>query len=234
MMLFVLVMEATAASPLTPQVTPEWLSKCAAACMVQLNRDVAAEWGGSYSVRVGTSKAAVARGEIVFSIVDSLPNAPGAIAYHDIDGNAVPVAFLALSTCNTLADVSTAISHELCETAGDPDCNTWADGGQGSEFAQELCDSVEAFAYDIQGIMVSDFAMRAFFAPTSPGYYHYMATLGDADLAGPLTTAQGGYQITRLVTGQVTQVQGTIRAMHKAHKAHWSSRTYRRGARITP
>jgi hypothetical protein len=229
-MLFVIVQEA-ASSPLVPSVTPEWLAGCAASCTVQLNRDVSAEWGGGYAVRVGTA-ADVSPGEIVFSIVDELPDAPGAIAYHDVNGNAVPVAFLALSTCNTFDDVSTAISHELCETAVDPECNTWSDNGGGQEFAQEACDAVESFSYDIDGVKVSDFLLRAFFAPSAAGPYHYMAKTGAADLPRPYFTAQGGYQITRPSGGSVTQVQGEIRALRKAHKAHWSSRTYRRGARV--
>jgi hypothetical protein len=230
MMLFVLVMEATSASPLTPEVTPQWLDDCAGACMVQLNRDVAAEWGGAYSVRRGTAQD-VAPGEIVLSIVDSLPNDPNAIAYHDVNGQAVPVAFLGLQTCSTLADASTAISHELCETAVDPECNTWSDDGGGQEFAQEACDAVESFSYDIGGIRVSDFVLRAFFAPSSGGPYHYLGSTGSADLARPYATARGGYQITRASGGTVTQVQGEMRPMRKAHAVHWSSRTFRRRAR---
>lgn len=231
MMLFVLVNDGTAASPLTSQVTPEWLAQCAGACAVQLNRDVAAEWGGSYSVRVGEPGAAVAHGEIVFSLVDSLPDAPGAIAYHDVDGNDVPVAFLALQTCSTLDDVSTGISHELCETAGDPTCNTWSDNGAGSEFAQELCDAVEAFGYEIEGVLVSDFVLRAFFGPTAPGPYHFMASTGSADLPRPYATAANGYQITRTSGGQETQVSGDVRPLRAAKVKHWSSRVARRGAR---
>lgn len=115
---WVLIQEATA-SPLVAQVTPAWLARCAAACLIQLNRDVSAEWGGAFEVRAAMSGTDIAAGERVFSIVDSLPDAPGAIAYHDVDGNGAEVAFLALSTCNSLDDVSTAISHELCEAAGD-------------------------------------------------------------------------------------------------------------------
>jgi hypothetical protein len=230
-MLFTLIMEGTAASPLTPQVTPAWLAKCAAAVEVQLNRDVAAEWGGAYSVRPG-SKTDVAKGGIAFGLVDALTAAPGDVAYHDVDGNAVPFALLALQTCSTLDDVSIGVSHECCETAGDPACNTWSDNGGGLEYAQELCDSVEALSYAIDGIHISDFVTRAFFAPQSRGAYHYLASVGEADLAGPYATAPNGYQLQRPSGGQVVQVTGSMRAMRATHAKHFSSRTYRRGARL--
>ena len=230
-MLFVLVNEGTARSPITASVTVDWLKQCAAACAVQLNRDVSAEWGGSYSVRVAENPKDIAPGEIAFSLVDALPDAPGDIAYHDRDGKAVPFALLALSTCSTLGDVSVGISHELCETAGDPECNTWADTGGGLEVAQELCDAVEAYSYAIGAIALSDFVLRAFFAPGAPGPYHYMASIGAADLAGPFLTASGGYQIQRSGAGTTTQITGNVRAARRAKVAHFSSRPQRRGLR---
>ena len=227
---FVLVNEATAASPLTGQVNSDWLAKVADACTVQLDRDVSPNWGGSYSVRVGTA-GAIAAGEIVFALVDSLPNAPGAIAYHDVDGNALPVAYLALSTCNTLDDVSIAISHEVCETAGDAGCNMWADDGAGAEWARELCDAVESSSYAIDGVKVSDFVLPSFFVPNAHAPYCYTESVGGTAInPAPFRTASGGYQITRTDTGQETQVNGRVSA-HRADKlAHWSCRAARRRA----
>jgi hypothetical protein len=223
---FVFIMQAST-SPLAAEVTPAWLAQVAAAVEVQLNRDVAPHWGGSYAVRVGTG-ADLQPGEVAFAIVDSLPNAPGAIAYHDVGGGDVPVAFLALSTCSTLGDVSVAISHECCETAGDWSCNFWADDGTGTEWALELCDAVESNAYVVQGVPVSDFLLPAFFAPAAPGPYSYTGAA-----RAPFQTAPGGYQITRTATGTETQVQGDasgprgLRALAGAH--HATSRPARRG-----
>jgi hypothetical protein len=225
---FVLVDESTSASALKSQVTPDWLASVAAATTVQLDRDVSPNWGGEYSVRVGVA-GSIAAGEIVFALVDVLPAAPGAIAYHDVDGNARPVAFLALSTCSTLDDVSIAISHEVCETAGDPGCNLWADDGSGAEWARELCDAVESSSYDIQGVRVSDFVLPSFFEANARGPYSYVeSTTGSAIIPAPFRTASGGYQITRTDSGQETQVNGRVRP-HRADKlSHWSSRAARR------
>src|SRR5580700_8648281 len=171
-------------SPLVGQVTAAWLTRCAAACDTQLTGDVAPEWGEVIGgVRVGSGPTDVQPGEMVFSIVDSLPDAPGAIAFHDVAGGDVPVAFLALSTCSDLNDVSTAISHELCETVGDPACNLWADDTAGAEWALELCDAVESnsYAVDLEDgqppIMVSDWLLPAFFAPGAVGPYSFMGTM---------------------------------------------------------
>ncbi len=227
---FVLINEATT-SPLVGPLTPAWLIQAATSITAQLNRDFAPHWGGSYLVRVGTGPSAIIKGEIVFAILDSLPNAPGAIAYHDVNGIAVPVAFLGLSTCGSLAEVSTAISHECCETGADPGANVWADNGAGTEFALEACDAVESAVYQIDGITVSDFVLPCFFAANSVGPYSLMNTA-----PAPFTTAGGGYQITRNSgTGEV-QVQGDLKVSPRGKRAlaglhHWSSRTARRGVK---
>ena len=238
----VLIMEATS-SPLVSQVTPAWLARCASACTTQLTRDVAPVYGGAYGVRVGSGSSDVQPGEMVFAIVDALPDAPGAIAYHDTSGGDVPVAFLALSTCSTLDDVSTAISHELCETAGDASCDLWADDGQGHEWARELCDAVESNSYGIDlgdgqaPIKVSDFLLPGFFGANDPGPYCFLQANPSAGTAqgipsAPFATASGGYQVQRTSGGGETQVQGKIRDLRLAKQRHWSSRVYRRGARI--
>lgn len=228
-----IVMSATT-SPLAPQVTPAWLMRCTAACAVQLLRDVVPVWGGGpIAVRVASSPTDVLAGEMVFTILDELPQAPGDVAYHDVAGNALPVGYLGLSTCNTLDDVSTAISHELCETLGDPACDLWVDDGAGHEWCRELCDAVEAASYPIDlgdggpPIAVSDWLLPAFFAPTAPGPYSFRGTA-----QGPLVTAPGGYQLQRTAGGNETQVTGAPRAHRAAKVAHWSSRPFRRGARL--
>jgi hypothetical protein len=229
---FVLLNEAST-SPLASQVTPEWLVTAAQAVNVQLNRDFSPEWGGSYLVRVGSSSGDILAGEIIFAVVDSLPDAPGAIAYHDVNGQAVPVAFLALSTCNSLDDVSTAISHECCETGGDSECNLWADSAQGQEAAREACDAVESGSYDIGGVRLSDFVLQSFFAPNGQAPYSYVQSTGGTGPSGPFMTAAGGYQIVRNSGTGETSIQGEIKATHKLAKArHWSGRVWRRGVRI--
>jgi hypothetical protein len=99
--------------------TPAILGKIAAASTTYLNQYVAAYWGGigTHGVRAGASKTDVHAGEIVCAIVDALPDAPDAVAYHDVAGKAVPVVFLARIQCNSLLSgpdsVSSALTHEL-------------------------------------------------------------------------------------------------------------------------
>jgi hypothetical protein len=222
-----LVMQATS-SPLVPQVTPEWLAQVAAACQLQLARDVAPIWGPAVGgVRVGTPQPE----EMVFAIVDALPNAPGAEAYHDWE-NAAAVAFLALSTCQTLDDVSSGISHELCETAGDLACNRWADDAAGREWAIELCDAVQEQSYDADGVVVSDWLLPAFFSPGAPGPFSFVQLQGGTGPGAPFGTTAGGYQLQRASGSGETQVTGTL-GRRAARAKHYSSRTFRRGLRAT-
>ena len=179
---------------------PATLAAIAAACEVQLNRDLAAHWGGAYRVRASSSGTDVQPGEFVFALLATLPDAPGAIAYHDVNGQGVPVLYDAVTLSDTLVgqgnSVSVAISHELCETAVDEACNAWRDAG-GSEYAQEACDAVEAQSYGAPAM--SNFILQAFFTPNHAGPFDFLSTLGPNPNApaGPFLTAPGGYQIVR-------------------------------------
>ncbi len=243
---FVLIAESGLTGPLAVQLTPQWLGRCATAINTQLQRDVSGPWplATRAFVRVASGPTDIGPGEIAFAILPSLPNAPGAVAYHDVDGNAVPTAFLGRDTCNTLDDVSIAISHEIIETVGDPECDLWVDDGQGNEWAAELCDAVESNNYTIDlgdgqsPIRVSDFLLPNFFAPNAPAPYNFLSAIPSGRVtspsvtgspSAPFATASGGYQIKRSSGGGETQVTGTIRNTKK--KMHWSSRTARRGVK---
>lgn len=229
---FVLLDESAGAttgdgSALTAQI----LSDIAAACTVQLNRDLSAEWGGNYEVRVGAGAGDIQPGEWVFAILPTLPNAPSAIAYHDVDGNGVPTLFDGITLSQTLTgpgnSLSVGISHELCETAGDEGCNDWCDDGNGQSFAKELCDAVENNTYAINAVFMSDFLLKSFFVAGRKGPYNYMASaaLGGVGPAAPFATASGGYQITRAQGAGETQVWGM--AARRGWRA--GSRRHRRG-----
>lgn len=189
------------------------LVQIAEACQIYLDRDVATYWGGAYRVRAASGPSDIVAGEIACAILDSLPNAPGAVAYHDVAGAEVPVVFLARDACNAILSgsdsISSALSHELAETAGDAACNLWIDDGQGSEWAHELCDAVQDWGYRINGVAVSDFVLPAFFAPGSVGPWNFGALIaGGNKLTAALQTAPGGYQIKRSAGSGETQVTG--------------------------
>jgi hypothetical protein len=238
-MQFVLVDEstlATAGSMFGGPLTPAILTSVAAALTIYMNRDLGTVWGGAYRVRAGSGPTDVQPGEIVCAIQDALPTAPGAVAYHDVEGAEVPVIFLARSQCNSIStgpdSISGALSHELAETAGDPAVNKWVDDGQGHEWCHELCDAVQEWGYEVSGIAVSDFVLPAFFAPGAIGPYSFCGlTAGGPQLGSALSTAPGGYQMQRVSGTGETQVTGEIGAHRMARKRSPTSRSYRRGWR---
>jgi hypothetical protein len=220
------------------------LADIAHACSVQLNRDYSTHWGGNFEVRAGAGAGDIQPGEVVFAVLQTLPDAPGEIAYHDVDGNGVPTLFDGITLSDTLVgsgnSLSVAISHELLETAGDAGCNLWADGGDGNEYAHELCDAVESQTYAEGGVYVSNFVIPAFFVPGSAGPYDHMSYAllsGATGPAKPLATAGGGYQIVRSAGAGEHQVQaltseGATRFAARAPKrARPESRQSRRGLR---
>lgn len=231
---FVLFLDPTAKNALG--VSAEQLGAIVSALTVYCNLHVARQWGGEHTVRVSPDGKDVQSYEVACALVDDLPNAPGAVAYHSVDGSEVPVIYLALNECNAVTSgadsVSSALSHELAETIGDFSVNLWADDGQGNEWAHELCDAVQEWTFTIEGITVSDFVLPSFFAPGSLAPWNYGATQGGQAVAGPFATAPGGYQVKRSSGGGETQVDGVIRGARLAKKRHPTSRTYRRGARI--
>lgn len=188
---------------------PATLARIADASEVQMNRDFAPHRGGSYRVRSAASGSDIQPGEWVFALLAALPGAPGAIAYHDVNGKGVPVLYDAITLSDTLIgpgnSVSVAITHEIPETAGDPPCNVWCDDLTGDvpglSYAYEACDAVEAQTYVIDGtgVSVSNWLLPVFFTPNADGPYDFLSTIAanpDAPKA-PFQTASGGYQIVR-------------------------------------
>ncbi len=233
--------------------TPEALALIAEAITIQLTRDYGPLCGGAARARAGSSASDIQPGETVFSFLPSLPDAPGAVAYHDVDGNGVPFAMEAISACSSLlgsgSSASIAASHECLETAGDPGCNQYADDGQGTMHARERCDAVEVNSYPVTTssgsvVCVSDFVLDAWFIPKAPGPYTFTAAAGLSGVqpSGPMQTAAasgGDYQIVcpsttakaKQVTAEHAGVHVRGKPMRPYRQKHWGSRAYRRGVR---
>jgi hypothetical protein len=236
---FALLNETTSAAPLSGSLTSDYLTHIAEAMTVYLNRDVCTFWGGDATIRVASD---VGIGEYAFALLDTLPDAPGAIAYHTVDGHAVPMLLVGVDECATLAELELALSHEMAETMIDPFINCWRAAGDGYLYAQEGCDGVEQRSYTISpsaavaavaigvpdAVVVSDFVLPAFFAPNSVGPYTFCGRMGwQVDATGPFQTMPGGYQIRKSDVGGETQIWGEIHRMPRK-RAHWSSRTAKR------
>lgn len=225
--------------------SPDVLAHIAEAVQAQINGEFAAEWGTQATIRVGATPTDIQPGEWAFGFVGSLPDAPGASAYHDINGKGVPFALCAVTTCATLLGkngVSVDVSHEILETAGDEGANQFANDNHGLLHALEMCDAVEVQTYgktcaDGTVVQVSNWLLRSWFIPGAAGPYEYMSLAGLPGAvapSGPLQTApghNGNYQIVSKWGGskQVFAVADhMIGTRRKGMHPNWSSRAGRR------
>jgi hypothetical protein len=240
---FVLIDESTVTAPENGgKLTPTVLEQIAAACELQLNQHVCEEWGGNAIVRVG---AAAAAGEVPAYILDDLPNAPGAAAYHDRN-KGVPIVFAARTAFTGFTTgeepLSEGLSHEFCETVGDPSAAIWVDRADGTSEAFELCDRLQGTRYDINGVVMANFLHKAAFFDEAAGPYDHMSVL-----RGQTDKTVGGYVILRQWgTGEHNAeklgfmqhphhhvwAEGVIQPQHRVRKAHFTSRSFRRGLRL--
>jgi hypothetical protein len=247
---FVIVSDPGAAL-LGSQLTSQWLLRAAAAMQVQLTAHIAPAWPYALGavVRVASTTTDVQTGEIAMRYVPTLPDAPGAEAYHD-DAGATPDEFLALDTCNTLGDVSVGHSHENAEVAGDPLCNLVVPIPSGihlppglsvgSSLALEIADPVQDRSYPIDlgdglpPIMVSDFVLPPYFDPTIKGPTTYGEAYCNLAHVDPFGRTSGGYQIVQAPNGNESQAFGAVPAhkLEAARRGVSTSRLFLRGVRI--
>lgn len=244
---FVLVNESTRTDDAVGgELSQETLAHIASVIEMQLNRDVAPEYGGNYAVTIGITRGTVASDETAI-IVRDLSDTPGAAGYHDRLTNGAAVAYVFRDGSNSLTTggnaLSVTLSHEICEIIGDPGANQWADmvsdsAGTLKQAAKELCDAVESFSYEIDGVSVSDFLLPRFFAPGAVAADGKLSFMGKPVRAFETVAADGAdYQAVRTlvqsdegqVMARVTLEGGTMAAHKLARKAHPWSRTSRRG-----
>ncbi len=195
---------------------------CAAACPafgLQFANDYAPVWGSAPAVEF-VPKGATPSGNVLAFLVDAIPEAPGALGYHDLDRDgsvtgSVGMAYIKVSVAAGY-DWRTTMSHELLELVGDFPANRWDDAKNGDDYAHEMCDACEADTYETAGapgVPLSNFVYPAFFNPyaNQADRLDHMGTL-----PGPFEMSPGGYQIKRTEPGNVTQVF----ARHAGHDCH--------------
>jgi hypothetical protein len=231
------------------RLTADVLLQMAQAVQAQINGEFAAEWGAKAEIRVGANANDIQPGEWAYIFVPTLPDAPGASAYHDITDKGVPYAFCAVTTCGSLLGrdgVSVDVSHEILETFGDEGANLYAYDNAGTLHAMEMCDAVELQTYakpaqDGTQVQVSNWLTRSWFMLGAKGPFEYMSLAklpGAVPPAGPLKTAPGhggNYQIVGKWSGAAHDVFARQAAhaadehiegvRHKGMVPHWSSRT---------
>lgn len=195
--------------------SPAILAAFAEAYTKQLNTHYSAEYGGNFEVRAGANQADLQDGENPFAWLATAEQAPGAIAWHQTNGNGQPLLFDAVTASDTVNgpgnSCAVAGSHELLETARDAGCNLYAEDGQGRSVALEVADPVENQTYPMGATWLSNFALNAWFTPGSLAPYSFMArTIGANDAPSPLTLGLGlGYMIQQVYDPSSEQaVQG--------------------------
>ena len=204
-------------------------AKIAAACNLQITRDVAPLWGRSVAgVTYYASESSVPASSAKLYIFDNTDQA-GALGYHDetmagqvyakvfaktIIGYGCPILFD--SRRPSQVTVSSVVSHEAIELFCNPYVDLWADGTpipQGSEYAYEACDAVEANVYTVTFALnganvtasVSNFLTPEYFDTATPkgvkmDYMNLIKT--------PFTMTPNGYMIVRNGPGTETAIYG--------------------------
>jgi hypothetical protein len=151
-------------------------------------------------------------------------DAPGALAYHDLTPDGLPIAKVFVKTTIENGDlVSVSASHELVEMLVDPAINLMTTGPDPKAvYAYESADPVEALSFKVRGVPMSDFVAPAYFEDFhKPGSvrFDYLNKVKK-----PFQILKDGYQIV-FRNGKWTQTYGS-----KA-KARAFAREDRRGHR---
>lgn len=144
------------------------------------------------------------------SLVDTLPEAEGALGYHDIDSEGRPHAKIAVNlSLDNGSDwltgkysVASVVGHEALETICDPIINIWRDINETTSTAQEACDAVEDTGYKHNGVDLTNFLNPSWFNPFGKAPFDYLGLL-----TAPFTMTPGGYMIIR-EGGKTSSVYG--------------------------
>lgn len=148
----------------------------------------------------------------------------GALGYHDLTKDGQPLSKVFVKTTIAAGEkVSVTACHELAEMLIDPGCQLWADRGNGTLYAYEMCDACEESFFAIDGVSMSDFVYPAFFEPWRKAgsvQFDYLKKIKQ-----PFQTLPGGYQII-MKAGKQGQIFGSAakarrfakedRRMHRA------------------
>lgn len=175
-----------------------------AAMQIYIDQHVAPVWGTPAKL-VKTKK--MRRGAWAMVFLDDA-DAPGALAYHDLTPDGLPLSKVFVKT--TLDDgglVSVSASHELVEMLVDPAINLYSTGPDDKLlYAYESADPVEELTFPVNGIAMSDFVYPSYFEvfrkPGSTKFDHLKA------VKKPFQILKGGYQII-FKNGQSQQVFGS-------------------------
>lgn len=190
----------------TSLITDEMVRHYVAAQQIQIDRDFRPAWGSSATC-VFVPRGSSLPGKSWHCVFMDRSDEAGALGYHFTTPEGQPLlrVFVGDALHYGLAWSVTA-SHEVLETLADP----WIDNtipitnAEGSyEYAREVCDTCEDdhFAYPINGVFMSDFALPSWFDPNGRAPFTYRGTV-----QAPFALASGGYIGRKKRGGQWEQV----------------------------
>lgn len=153
-------------------------------------------WGVLPAVLVIGNDPKLAR---VLHLVDTIPEAPDALAYHTIDDAGRPVLRLGVETIrsnlapgqNLLDEITKAITHEVFEAAINPFVSLFCYvAGRRAMLSFEVADPVQGGSFVMGSSAISNFVLPAYFdAEDLEGPFDQCGTL-----VAPLSCAADGYQ----------------------------------------
>ena len=238
---FVLVDHTTDATPAAMRPAGRFADMMGA-WQAQIDGEFAQAWGDqTVSFRVASGPTDRATNEIALNFRDTIPEAPGALAYHEVV-NGVPDIELGVDLFTSLVDgqesLSCGGSHELLELLRDAGANGWKErqDGSGVMDAEEACDFVQNTSYQApNGVTVSNFVTPPFFVPGSAGPWDYLGVMQTQyDVShGYGITAPSPSATTQIGGARATHV-GKLTELQRRRKAHPYSRTSRRGVKLPP
>jgi hypothetical protein len=198
-----------------PTVTNDDVATMTAAIASQIQNDVAPIWERApATVTFYTDPTTVPPGAYVIAIVDTIPQQPtGVLGGHTAvqagQMSGVVAAQPELTNGGQVLtgdwSVSSTLSHEVLEMFIDPNCNMWANDGQGSVYSLEVCDPVEAPIYTINGVAVSNFVTPAWFDPQAPTGAQFDKM---HQLTAGFSILPGGYMTYESAAGKLQQQWG--------------------------
>lgn len=209
------------------------VTRMAAACHTQMRRDVApAHWLAPSPVVAGEPPT---HGRVV-TIVERLTES--ALGWHTEAAGDRVLGVVGLEEVEEAGggvltgdlSVSSVLSHEVAETMVNSHVSGWCDTGQGFLIAREVADPVQANAYPIKGVSVSNFVTHDYFSPVHvPGdRYDFLGLLAE-----PFTLASGGYYL-KLAAGRVDPVFAEQRSgPHEAYQRAKARHSLARPTRLT-
>jgi hypothetical protein len=190
------------------QIPDRELRKVVAAVRKQVDRDFFPLWGWRAKLKFEPRSIPADAMQIRIGNRDR----DGLLGYHLIDGIPRTVVYTRSSGGKLLDDWPATLSHEVLEMIVDPGVNLFADGFIRDEGRRrrafvpyEVCDPVQANAYEIDGIGVSDFVVPEWFEPERRPRSLKFSFRESVDR--PFALAPGGY-IDAVVNGRLKTLWG--------------------------